>query len=234
MPEKIEPLNIYQKLNAVMAEVDYIQKEKKSGMQYNIVSHDAVTALVRPHLQKIGVVYHPTSLRVLQDGNRTQVELTVRFANMDNPADFIDVPSLGYGVDTSDKGPGKAISYAVKYALLKTLGLETGDDADNDQTSQHQPAPKAGVFKPHITPQTPTQTQIQSSTGHLVTITDIKEGGDGASKWQLVTLEDGRKMFNNTKPKVMLVLGTCTIYTGAGRPDREGNPTTVITDMIPF
>lgn len=232
MPEKSEALNIYQKLNAVMAKVDYIQKEKKSGMQYNIVSHDAVTALVRPHLQEIGIVYHPTALRVVQDGNRTQVELSVRFANMDNPADFIDVPSLGYGVDTSDKGPGKAISYAVKYALLKTLGLETGDDADNDQTSQHQPAPKAGVFKPHTTPQAPTQ--MPASEGQLVTITDIREGGDGSTKWQLVTLEDGRKMFNNTKPKVMLSMGTCTIYTGPGKPDRDGNPTTVITDMIPF
>ena len=44
-------LNIAQRINAVMAEVDYIQKEKKPGMQYNIVSHDAVTAKVRPILQ---------------------------------------------------------------------------------------------------------------------------------------------------------------------------------------
>src|SRR5690242_6775097 len=51
--------NIAQRINAAMAEVDYIQKEKKSGMNYSIVSHDAVTAKVRPILQAHGVVYYP-------------------------------------------------------------------------------------------------------------------------------------------------------------------------------
>lgn len=124
--------NIHQRLAAVMAEVSYIQKEKKQGMQYTIVSHDAVTAKVRPVLLQHGVVYHPVDLTHEQVGNRTQVALTVRFVNVDDPADYIDVPSLGYGIDNQDKGPGKAISYAVKYSLLKALGLETGDDADHD------------------------------------------------------------------------------------------------------
>ena len=47
--------------------------------------------------------------------------------------DLIDVETFGFGIDDQDKGPGKAMSYAVKYALLKTLGLETGDDPDMDQ-----------------------------------------------------------------------------------------------------
>ena len=55
--------------------------------------------------------------------------MTVRFVNIDEPQDFFDVQSFGYGVDGQDKGPGKAMSYAVKYALLKALGLETGEDA---------------------------------------------------------------------------------------------------------
>ncbi len=75
-----------------------------------------------------------------QVGNRTQVLLKVRFANIDNPADFIDVPGLGYGVDDQDKGPGKATSYAVKYCLLKALGLETGDDPDLDDQPHKPPA----------------------------------------------------------------------------------------------
>jgi hypothetical protein len=39
--------NIHQRLHAAMGEVDYIQKEKRQGMRYSIVSHDAVTAKVR-------------------------------------------------------------------------------------------------------------------------------------------------------------------------------------------
>jgi len=133
--------NIYQRLHAVMGEVDYVQKEKKQGMNYTIVSHDAVTAKVRPILHKHGIVYHPHSLDYVQDGNRTQVNLTMRFVNVDKPEDFVDVPCLGFGIDSQDKGPGKAVSYAVKYALLKALGLETGDDPDTEvETPKHEPA----------------------------------------------------------------------------------------------
>lgn len=136
-----QPLNIYQRLHAAMGEVDYVQKEKKQGMNYTIVSHDAVTAKVRPVLHRHGIVYHPHSLDYIQDGNRTQVNLVVRFVNVDKPDDFVDVPCLGFGIDSQDKGPGKAVSYAVKYALLKALGLETGDDPDTEAaTPPHEPA----------------------------------------------------------------------------------------------
>jgi hypothetical protein len=111
-------------------------------MNYSIVSHDKVTAAVRPILVKHGIVYYPAALNVAQDGNRTQVQMSVKFCNVDNPDDFIHVESLGYGIDAQDKGPGKAISYAVKYALLKCLGLETGDDPDEvqDKRADFQPA----------------------------------------------------------------------------------------------
>ena len=134
--------NIAQRLNAAMADVDYVQKEKKAGMNYSIVSHDAVTAKVRPILQKHGIVYYPCDLHVTQNGNRTEAVMTVRFENIDNRSDYIDVATLGYGVDPQDKGPGKAISYAVKYALLKVLGLETGDDPDTvqDNRANYEPA----------------------------------------------------------------------------------------------
>jgi len=133
--------NIAQRINAAMADVDYIQKEKKPGMNYSIVSHDAVTSKVRPILQKHGVVYYPRNMQVEQNGNRTQATFDVRFENIDDRSDFIDVATFGYGVDPQDKGPGKAMSYGVKYALLKVLGLETGDDPDEvqDAKADHKP-----------------------------------------------------------------------------------------------
>ena len=138
-------MNILQRLNRVMQAVTYVQKEKKQGMNYSIVSHDVVTAKVRPHLVEHGVVYFPVWQEVEQQGNRTQVKMAVRFASIDEPDDYIDVMSIGYGIDTQDKGPGKAISYAVKYALLKALGLETGDDPDNDQHVEYD-----NPANPHI------------------------------------------------------------------------------------
>jgi hypothetical protein len=133
--------NIAQRIAAVMGEVDYVQKERKQGMNYSIVSHDAVTAKVRPLLHKHGVIYYPRGLQVQQNGNRTEAVFMVRFENIDERTDFIDVETIGYGVDPQDKGPGKAISYGVKYALLKVLGLETGDDPDTvqDERANHEP-----------------------------------------------------------------------------------------------
>lgn len=129
----MERLNILQRINAVMKEVTYIQKEKKQGMRYSIVSHDVVTAKLRPSLVNHGIVYWPMNLTVNQTGNRTEMWGFVRFCAIDNPDDYIDVYSSGYGIDEQDKGPGKAMSYLVKYALLKCFGLETGDDPDLDQ-----------------------------------------------------------------------------------------------------
>jgi hypothetical protein len=135
-----------------MGEVDYVQKEKKQGMNYSIVSHDAVTAKVRPLLHKHGIVYYPRALTVSQNGNRTEAVFTVRFENIDDRTDYIDVETFGYGVDPQDKGPGKAMSYGVKYALLKVLGLETGDDPDTvqDNRADYTPArPTTGEAPPN-------------------------------------------------------------------------------------
>lgn len=135
--------NIYQRLHAVMAEVSYVQKDKKidAGQRgYMVVTHDAVTSKVRPVLVKHGVMYYPQNLKHAQDGNRTEVSMDVVFVNVAHPDDRVAVPTFGYGIDQGDKGPGKAVSYAIKYALLKALGLETGEDADNDAEVKHTPS----------------------------------------------------------------------------------------------
>ena len=136
MPPTKTPLNVHERVAQAMNSVTYIQKDSKPGMRYTIVSHDNVTAKVRPALLEAGVIYYPVAMAYHQNGNRTEVQLDVRFVNITNPEDYFDVPSLGYGVDQQDKGPGKAISYAVKYALLKALGLETGDDPDATQDAK--------------------------------------------------------------------------------------------------
>lgn len=140
---KTKTLNIYQRIQAVMRDVPYIKKEdKKVNNQYTFVSHDAVTAKVRPALIEHGIVVITDDMVVSQNGNRCEVLATYNFVNVDNPDEFVRVKSVGYGVDNQDKGPGKAMSYAFKYALLKAFALETGDDAERDsiphQTAQQQ------------------------------------------------------------------------------------------------
>lgn len=173
-------MNIYQRLAKVMGEVDYIQKEKKQGMRYSIVSHDAVTAKVRPILLKHGIVYHISDLWYEQVGNRTQVKLVVTFVNVDEPSEQIDSHSIGFGIDDQDKGAGKAISYAVKYALLKTLGLETGDDPDENQDA---------VFDNPLVTKIKTAIDLASSKEDLAEVAQtIKYESDKLDKGTLAAL----------------------------------------------
>ena len=180
----MEALNIHQRLAAVMQEVTYIQKEKKTGMNYTIVSHDAVTAKVRPALLKHGIVYYPVRCAHAHNGNRAEAEMTIRFVNIDAPADFFEVQTFGYGVDPQDKGPGKAMSYAVKYALLKALGLETGDDADMDNVDYSPADPAAPPF------------DARAATDRVIAkLKGSRDMADLADRWksELATIDDVKK-----------------------------------------
>lgn len=137
--EFMSKLNIYQRILEIMADIDYIEKgSAKVNGQYRFVSHDQVTAKVHPFLVKHGVVVIPTIDEMQQDGNRTTVKLSIQFINVHNPEDRFTVISYGQGIDNADKGVGKAYSYAYKYALLKTLNLETGDDPDSNAKSEYK------------------------------------------------------------------------------------------------
>jgi hypothetical protein len=139
-PEEIyHGMNVSQRIWNAQEEVTYIQKEKKAGMNYSIVSHDAVTAKVRPVLHKWGVIYWPADFTVDPfNGNCMNLTCNVRFQSIDEPHDYILVGSMGQGIDKGDKAAGKAISYATKYALLKVMGMATGDDPDLDQESTYE------------------------------------------------------------------------------------------------
>lgn len=155
-------MNIYQRMAAVMKAVSYVQKEdKKVNNQYTFVSHDAVVVATRQPILDAGLIYTVAVTRHSQDGNRTEADIEMTFINIDNPEETITVPSFGYGVDSQDKGPGKAVSYAVKYALLKTFALETGDDPEKDLTDA-EPGEKPGGDAP-LKPPPRTNTQRGSA-----------------------------------------------------------------------
>jgi hypothetical protein len=49
----------------------------------------------------------------------------------DEPTDQITMETVGYGIDNQDKGPGKALTYAVKGAYLKAMLLNSADDVES-------------------------------------------------------------------------------------------------------
>lgn len=132
--------NIFQRILNLMGDLDYIQKgNNKVAGQYRFVSHDQVSAKVHPLLVKHGIAVIPSVEGFKQEGNRTEVKMVIAFRNCDDLTDGFSINSFGYGIDSGDKGPGKAVSYAYKMALLKIFCLETGEDPDYDQEAHHEP-----------------------------------------------------------------------------------------------
>lgn len=133
--------NIHQRMLAVYAEVTSIQKEdKKVNNQYTFVSHDAVVKALHEPLVKNGICLEVSTEDCEQDGNRTKILMLIRFVNVDNPTNFIEVKSYGYGIDPQDKGVGKAVSYAFKTALLKNFCLESSDEDNEKSHTEYKPA----------------------------------------------------------------------------------------------
>ena len=130
--------NIFQRINEVRKKVSYAQKDKAvEGQNYKAVTHDAITALVRNHLIDHGIVIVPrlvsssTADVGKTKGGTTIIRYAARFdidfVNIDDPEDRLTVPMEAHANDSGDKAPGKATSYATKYAMLKLFSIETGE-----------------------------------------------------------------------------------------------------------
>lgn len=134
-------MNIYQRINEVRKAIGYVQKDKAvstGGGSYKAVTHDAVTGMVRAALIEHGVVIVPSVVSSVfhqkePEAKQRLYEATfqIEFVNMDEPTDRIVTQQTAHALDNGDKAPGKAMSYATKYAILKLFNIETGDDEES-------------------------------------------------------------------------------------------------------
>ena len=74
-------------------------------------------------------------------------QYVIKFVNVDNPSDSMSLMIESHANDNGDKAPGKALSYAVKSAMLKVFCLETGenDESRAEQYATLTPAQIKGV-----------------------------------------------------------------------------------------
>ena len=147
----MENKNIYQRMLAATAEINKVAKNLKVEItktkSYSAVSEADVLEAVKPIEEKHGIYSYPVSRKIVETNvfttTRTndygtneinnlfmRLETVYRFVNIDKPDEFIDITTYGDGVDTQDKAPGKAMTYADKYALLKAYKIQTGEDPD--------------------------------------------------------------------------------------------------------
>lgn len=147
----MEQLNIYQKLLKITSEIEKVAKNLAVGVgknSYKATGEADVLAAVKPLEEKYGVYSYPFDREIIESGTIEsagyngevkkslfeRIKVTYRFINVDKPDEFIDVISIGDGIDSQDKGPGKAMTYADKYALMKAYKIITGDDPDQKQS----------------------------------------------------------------------------------------------------
>ena len=159
-------MNIYEKIHQVMTDIQYLQKdgfvETGSGKGYKAMTDEKVASTLRPALLKARLVILPVSMETARTDeditdkfgnvkkNRvTECSVTYRIFDIDNPSDYVDVVSSGTGVDTQDKGIGKAMTYARKYMLLNSFLIPTGNDTD-DISSDMYDAQLYGKAEPPV------------------------------------------------------------------------------------
>lgn len=135
-------MNLYQKLIEVRKAVPYLKKEN-SGYQFNYVSSSQVLGNLKAKMDELGVLLIPSVVtKELQEkttqkgGKEYLTELVMEFVwiNAENPEEQIKCGWYGQGLDSGEKGVGKALTYSEKYFMLKFFNIPTDkDDPDSFQ-----------------------------------------------------------------------------------------------------
>lgn len=145
-----ETKNLYTKIQQVSMAVMNLEKDMQVGTgsyAYKAVSDTQVTLAIKKAEQEYGLISIPTNQELInseivkksnKDGSESityvdTIKMTVKIFDLDT-GDSIYVESFGKGIDSSDKGFGKASTYARKYALLNAYKIATGEDPDANKS----------------------------------------------------------------------------------------------------
>lgn len=153
-----EKMNIFAKMQKITEEMTVVVKnlnvQVNPKASYKAVSERDILDAVKPLENKYGVYSYPFARKVIDkdilakeseyNGRITKtntlfmrLEVVYRFVNVDKPDEFVDILTYGDGLDTGDKAPGKAMTYADKYALMKAYKISTGDDPDKEASPEN-------------------------------------------------------------------------------------------------
>jgi hypothetical protein len=127
---------LYGKLARVMGKVRNLEKTGfNEHFKYKFVTDGAVSNAISAALAAENVAFIPSILESKQDDKKiTKTRFLFTFCCGDTGAIF-QATWEGEGMDNQDKGVSKSATSAVKYFLLKTFLIDTGeraDDPDND------------------------------------------------------------------------------------------------------
>lgn len=151
--------NIAQSILNVMNEVNNIEKKMNVGsgsFTYKAISDSMVRSQIKDAMVKNGLMIVPTGVSAKtttdrwDEGGKSKqsilTEATTTYLLIHESGESIPLAGYGQGVDTQDKGAGKATTYALKNVLLDTFLVIKGEDMDTDKThSDDLPVPPRTV-----------------------------------------------------------------------------------------
>lgn len=140
------PRNIIEALVAVMRMVSHLGKDSRSDQGgFNFRGIDATVNALGPAMREIGVVPQPEVLsyeygevevgqrRTKQAHTQVRVRYHFHYSNADGELSSIAAEVPGEAMDSGDKATAKAMSVAMRIALLQTFALPTTEpDPDNE------------------------------------------------------------------------------------------------------
>jgi hypothetical protein len=135
-------MNIYEKLIEVRKAVPYLKKDNK-GHQFQYFSSSQTLGTLKQKMDEMGLLLIPSvternvSDHSTKNGGHeyfTEIDITFTWVNAELPEERIHSNWYGQGLDSGEKGVGKALTYAEKYFLLKFFNIATDkDDPDSFQ-----------------------------------------------------------------------------------------------------
>ena len=154
----IKSMNIFQRMAAITDELGVVAKNlsvKAGNGSYKAVSERDIIDAVKPLETKYRVYSFPSDRVILESETLetektynsnvtksttffTRVQTEYTFVNIDKPEDRFKTIVFSEGIDPGDKGSGKAMTYADKYALMKAYKISTGDDPDQNASEENR------------------------------------------------------------------------------------------------
>lgn len=180
-----EQRSLVRKLSEVMAAVERVEKKGYNAhFNYNFVRETDLLAAVRPEFAKRQLLMTMSAQpqEAKQVGNILTVPFDVTIHDGES-GETLSFVVLGAGQDTQDKGPYKALTGAVKYALMKLLLVDTGDDPEAS-ASESPPRPKAAAPKA-VAPKSDVVKIPSILRGYVTLVTQKKDKGNDPPKWIL-------------------------------------------------
>lgn len=140
MSTETKPKNVYQKLFDFQKEDLGIAKTK-SAHQYKYAPLDDIMEIVKPMLQKHGLIIVHNTVYLRGEGDKPSAELVrTVLMNTDNPEDYIvSETEIRHGLKIGSMNfvmvTGAQITYIRRYHVVTLLGLTTEEDTDVNSTS---------------------------------------------------------------------------------------------------